>query len=102
MLYRFHSKNSADCFMLKDLTLRIFELIDRSLDERGIFLVEQLPELILKLETAIQKDADLRRNLSAADEKKSPVPDRLGQRANPFLNLLKSALKYQDPIVWGD
>ena len=102
MLYKFHTKNAADCLMLKDLTARIFEIINRPLEDRGIFLVEQLPELITKLETAIEEDANLRKEANLDDKEKPKLPDRLGQRAFPFLTLLKSALKNEDPVIWGD
>lgn len=101
MLYRFHSKNSADCLMLKDLTVRLFAIINRPLEDKGIFLVEQLPDLIKSLEKAIDEDSELRKKASG-DEALAKLPDRLGQRAQPFLNLLKSSLKHEDPVVWGD
>lgn len=88
--------------MLKDLTTRIFEIINRPLDDRGIFLVEQLPDLITKLEAAIELDAALRKQSESEEKEKPKLPDRLGQRAFPFLTLLKSALKNEDPVIWGD
>jgi hypothetical protein len=97
MLYRFHSKNSPDCLMLEDLSLRIFQVLDRELSKDGILLVEQLPSLISKLDAAIAQDANERQ--SQSEEKLKT--DRLGQRAFPFLELLKSSLKHNDPIVWG-
>jgi len=97
MLYRFHSKNSPECLMLEDLTLRIFKILDRELSKEGILLVEQLPSLITKLEDAIAHDAKERQALGD-DQLKS---DRLGQRAFPFLELLKSSLKKEEVIVWG-
>jgi hypothetical protein len=97
MLYRFHSKNSPECLMLEDLTLRIFQTLDRELSKEGILLVEQLPSLITKLEDAIAHDAKERQALGD-DHLKS---DRLGQRAFPFLELLKASFKKSEPIVWG-
>jgi hypothetical protein len=87
--------------MLKDLTLRIFVIINRPLEDKGIFLVEQLPELINNLEKAIEADSELRKKASN-EESLAKLPDRLGQRAQPFLNLLKSSLAHEDPVVWGD
>ena len=101
MLYRFHSKNSADCLMLKDLTQRLFTIINRPLEDKGIFLVEQLPTLIERLEKAIEEDLEIRKKAST-EEALAKLPDRLGQRAQPFLNLLKSSLKHEDPVIWGD
>lgn len=83
--------------MLEDLTLQIFKTLERELNKEGILLVEQLPSLISALEKAIAKDAIDR----AALPKDMPRGDRLGQRAHPFLTLLKNSLKRQEPVVWG-
>ena len=83
--------------MLEDLSLRIFKVLGRELSKEGILLVEQLPSLIHALEAAIAQDAKEREGLSGEQLK----TDRLGQRAFPFLELLKSSLKYKEPIVWG-
>ena len=85
--------------MLQDLSIRIFEILERELEPRGILLVDQLPELIQKLEDAIAQDALSRESIDQ-DNTKTQI-DRLGARAYPFLTLLKSALKDQNPIVWG-
>lgn len=83
--------------MLEDLTKRIFQVIDRELTKEGILLVEQLPGLINKLEVAIELDAQERTH----PNQDGPMLDRLGQRAFPFLELLKSSLKREDPVIWG-
>lgn len=87
--------------MLKDLAQRIFDVLEKPLENRGILLVEQLPELISKLEKAIEHDAILRKT-TTEDENNPKLPDRLGQRAHPFLKLLQSAQQHQDPVLWGD
>lgn len=87
--------------MLKDLAQRIFDVLGKPLEDRGILLVEQLPELISKLEKAIESDVILRKT-TTEDENNPKLLDRLGQRAYPFLQLLQSAQKHQDPVIWGD
>lgn len=103
MLYKFQSKKSADVLMLGDLTQRIFEIIEKPLEPRGAFLIEQLPIAIAKLEAAIAQDDALRKE--EANEEK-PIEqrlkaDRLGQRAFPFICLLKDALANEELVVWG-
>jgi hypothetical protein len=49
------------------------------------------------LEVAIAQDAKERQALGDAQLKS----DRLGQRAFPFLELLKSSFKKEEVIVWG-
>lgn len=107
MLYKFQCKKSADVLMLEDLTSRIFEILDRPLEARGVFLVEQLPVAIEKLEAAIAEDEKLRKEmLEEKSETKEDAPpkvknDRLRQRAFPFIQLLKAALANQEMVIWG-
>jgi hypothetical protein len=108
MLYKFQCKNSADVLMLEDLTSKIFTIIDRPLEPRGIFLLEQLPIAIAKLEAAVAEDVERKKNssensLSEISEKSGHDinHDRLGQRAHPFINLLKEALLNEEMVSWG-
>ena len=64
MLYKFQCKKSADVLMLEDLTSKIFAIIDRPLEPRGIFLLEQLPVAISKLEAAVAEDVERKKNVS--------------------------------------
>jgi len=84
--------------MLEDLTKKIFQTICKNLEPKGILTVDELPHLINLLETAIEQDVIARSKMSKEQLTSS---DRLGQRAFPFLTLLKSAHQHQDHIVWG-
>jgi hypothetical protein len=104
MIYQFRSKAGPDVIMLADLTQRIFEILGRPLEPRGILTVEQLPTLIIALETAILKDLEERAKSNAADQESTEKPklaDRLGQRAYPFLELMKQAKAKDEPVMWG-
>ena len=102
MIYQFRSKAGPDVIMLADLTQRIFDILGRPLDPRGIFTVEQLPKLINALETAILKDLEERSKVNeAADAPQPKLADRLGQRAYPFLELMKQANEKGEPVMWG-
>jgi len=104
MIYQFRSKAGPDVIMLADLTQRIFEILDRPLESRGILTVEQLPLLIIALETAILKDLEDRAKSNTADQENNEKPklaDRLGQRAYPFLELMKQAKAKDEPVMWG-
>jgi hypothetical protein len=90
--------------MLADLTKRIFDILGRPLDPRGILTVEQLPDLITALETAILKDLEERAKVNEDFEngaEKPKLADRLGQRAYPFLELMKQARSKDEPVMWG-
>ena len=104
MIYQFRSKAGPDVIMLADLTKRIFDILGRPLEPRGILTADQLPELITALETAILKDLEERSKAKSDDEDQAEKPklaDRLGQRAYPFLELMKQAKAKNEPVMWG-
>lgn len=104
MIYQFRSKAGPDVIMLADLTQRIFEILGRPLEPRGILTVEQLPSLIISLETAILKDLEERAKSNITDQENTEKPkltDRLGQRTYPFLELMKQAKAKDQPVMWG-
>ncbi len=102
MIYQFRSKAGPDVIMLADLSKRIFDILGRELEARGILTVEQLPTLITTLETAILKDLEERSKSQGGDgAEKSKLADRLGQRAYPFLELMKQANAQDEPVMWG-
>jgi len=108
MLYKFQCKKSADVLMLEDLTSKIFAIIGRPLEPRGIFLLEQLPIAISKLEAAVAEDMEGKKNPtedtpseSSEESGHSINHDRLGQRAYPFISLLKEALLKKEMVSWG-
>lgn len=105
MIYQFRSKAGPDVIMLADLTQRIFTILQQPLETIGILRVEQLPSLINALETAILKDLEERADRKPIDQnasaEKPKMSDRLGQRAYPFLELMKQSQKQSEPIMWG-
>ncbi len=101
MIYQFRSKAGPDVIMLADLTERIFTVLGQPLESRGILRVEKLPALITSLETAILKDLEERSKTGDAAGETPKRADRLGQRAYPFLELMKQAKDKSEPILWG-
>lgn len=104
MIYQFRSKAGPDVIMLADLTKRIFDILGRPLEPRGILTEEQLPGLITALEAAILKDLEERSKVKNEQDEASEKPklaDRLGQRAYPFLELMKQARAKNEPVMWG-
>ena len=100
MIYQFRCKAGPDVIMLADLSQRIFDILGRPLEPRGIFTIEQLPGLINTLETAILKDLEERSQAENTGEKPK-LADRLGQRAYPFLELMKQGNAKGEPVMWG-
>jgi hypothetical protein len=104
MIYQFRSKAGPDVIMLADLTQRIFNILDRPLEPRGILTMEQLPPLITALETAILRDLEERSKSNITEQENTEKPrltDRLGQRAYPFLELMKQAKAKDESVMWG-
>jgi len=102
MIYQFHSKAGPDVIMLSDLSQRIFDILEHPLEKRGILVAERLPDFIARLESAIAADAASRSStLDTPSGQEKPSTDRLGQRAFPFLELMKQARAANEPIVWG-
>ena len=104
MIFQFRSKAGPDVIMLADLTQRIFDILGRPLEPRGILTKEQLPTLITTLETAILQDLEERSKANNPANEKTEKPklaDRLGQRAYPFLELMKQAKAKNEPVMWG-
>ena len=104
MIYQFRSKAGPDVIMLADLTQRIFSILGRPLEPRGILTMEQLPPLITALETAILRDLEERSKSNITEQENTEKPrltDRLGQRAYPFLELMKQAKAKDQPVMWG-
>jgi len=102
MIYQFRSKAGPDVIMLADLTQRIFDILGRPLEPRGVLTVEKLPALITTLEAAILKDLEERSKSQDGKGAETPkLADRLGQRAYPFLELMKQANAQDEPVMWG-
>ena len=104
MIYQFRSKAGPDVIMLADLTQRIFDILARPIEPRGILTTEQLPAYITALETAILKDLEERsqtKDENGEPKDKPKLADRLGQRAYPFLELMKQSKAKDEPVMWG-
>ncbi|MBP0622087.1 DUF1840 domain-containing protein [Cupriavidus consociatus] len=106
MLITFKSHAAQDLIMMKDLAITLLGIIGKRLGERGVITVEELPRAIQKLEAAV---ADARRShpadtavegKSEADEDEDE-PLHLGQRAYPFLDMLRASQREGTNVLWG-
>ncbi|RDK09816.1 DUF1840 domain-containing protein [Cupriavidus lacunae] len=105
MLITFKSHAAQDLIMMRDLAVTLLGIIGKRLGERGVITVEELPHAIHKLEAAV---ADARRAPPAdtavetkpADEEEEE-PLHLGQRAYPFLDMLRASQREGANILWG-
>lgn len=108
MLVVFKSTASGDIAYFGDVANHLIELMGKEATDKGVVTVEQLPEVIARLETAVAGDWSEHREHLLADETKELDPDgnerphvSLTRRALPLLEMLKVSLKEKEPVTWG-
>ncbi len=111
MIVTFQSAAAGDVIMFGDVAQRMMRIMGKEATEKGIVTVEQLPEAIARLRTAIAEDkARLARVAEEDRPQTEPAPGgktgqrpfvSLAQRAVPLLELLEWALKKKKPVTWG-
>ncbi|MDR2207596.1 MAG: DUF1840 domain-containing protein [Azoarcus sp.] len=113
MLITFKSKASADLLMFGDNAQPLLALLGK--DDKatqGIVTVEQLPEAIARLESAIEAER-ARLNAKSIDECEAEeeaeaeagnvgmsAPVNFAQRAWPLLDLLRCSQAAGKPVTW--
>jgi hypothetical protein len=105
MLITFKSHAAQDLIMMKDLALTLLGIIGKHMGERGVIMSEELPHAIKKLEAAVQDakkvhPADTSVHADSRDEDEEE-PLHLGQRAYPFLDMLRASEKEGANVMWG-
>ena len=113
MLITFKSKAGADVLMFGDAAQQLLTLLDKDCNAtQGIVTVEQLPEAIARLESAIkteyaQKNAKSADELEAEEEAEIEAGRtgmasvvNLAQRAWPLLDLMRCARAANEPVIW--
>lgn len=105
MLYRFKSRAAADLLMLEPVGRRLLEAIGREPAAQGIFESEHLPELIRRLEQAVQADeahwAAAEAQAAAQGQILSRPEVSLRQRLWPMREMMRRCQAEQQPITWG-
>lgn len=106
MLYKFKSKAAGDLIMLEPTGRRMLQIVGKDPGPKGIIQPAEMPAAIAKLEAAIAQAESEQR--AAVDEAKArgevpPTFDAvsLRQRAVPFIDMLRRALKENKDVVWG-
>ncbi|MEM5430678.1 DUF1840 domain-containing protein [Cupriavidus oxalaticus] len=106
MLITFKSHAAQDLIMMKDLAITLLGIIGKHLGERGVITVEELPRAIQKLEAAVADarrphpaDAAVEGKPEADEDEEEPL--HLGQRAYPFLDMLRASQREGTNVLWG-
>lgn len=105
----FKSAACADTIYFGDVAKRMMELMGKEVADQGIVTVEQMPEAIAHLKSAIEADKAAHRQQVLAEELGTEADGKGGtrphvtltQRALPLLSMLEESLKEQKPVVWG-
>lgn len=109
MLITFKSKAAGDVIMFGDVAQRLMEIMGKEPGTQGIVTVEQLPEALDRLKTAVAED---KTKQAASEEDEQPQIEKipgggqreyvsLARRAAPLIELLEYSLKAKAPVVWG-
>lgn len=106
MLITFKSHASQDLIMMRDLAVTLLGIIGKHLGERGVITTEELPRCIHKLEAAVTDTKRVHPAESSVspgkqDEDQEEEPLHLGQRAYPFLDMLRASLRENTEVMWG-
>jgi len=106
MLITFKSHAAQDLIMMNDLAVTLLGIIGKRFGERGVITTAELPAAIQKLEAAV-RDAkrDHPANAAVSPEKSEDElkeePLHLGQRAYPFLDMLRASQREGVDVLWG-
>ena len=105
MLVTFKSAASGDLVMFEKNGRELLALLGKDpAAARGIVTVEQLPDAIAALRTAIAADKARQAGQPADENDAESGVDRkinLSQRALPLLDLLERSLQDREPVTWG-
>ncbi|QYY31754.1 MULTISPECIES: DUF1840 domain-containing protein [Cupriavidus] len=104
MLITFKSHAAQDLIMMRDLAVTLMGIIGKHLGERGVITVEELPRAIQKLEAAVSDAKRTHPAEAAVDGKhdeEEEEPLHLGQRAYPFLDMLRASQREGVDVLWG-
>ncbi|GAB4396866.1 MAG: hypothetical protein OHK0048_03110 [Rhodoferax sp.] len=110
MLYKFKSKVTGDVIMLQAHGERLLAIIGKhsaqSPSVRGILLPQDMPAALQALQAAIaQEQAQQQEALARAQAEGLPKPRlaevSLRQRALPLMDMMRTCLAEDEPIVWG-
>ena len=113
MLITFKSKAGADVLMFGDIARELLVLLDKDGNAaQGIVTVEQLPDAITRLESAIEaerarQNAKDLNEIEAEEEAAAEAgrtgmvaPVNIAQRAWPLLDLLRCSRVAGEPVIW--
>ncbi len=113
MIYQFETRAGGRITYTDVVGAQILHLIGKQPGPRGVITVDEIPAALRALEAAVAREKamaaapnrDLEPHATAdadrEDERAKEPVVTLGQRAFPFVDLLKFALKAREDVTWG-
>ncbi|MGY8526331.1 DUF1840 domain-containing protein [Paracidovorax citrulli] len=107
MLITFKSRASQDLIMMNDLAVTLLGIVGKTLGQRGVITHAELPRAIHRLEAAVadaQRVQEVSDRTDATDKREQEDEDEplhLGQRAYPFLDMLRASQREGCDVLWG-
>lgn len=106
MLITFKSHAAQDLTMMNDLAVTLLGIIGKTVGERGVITREELPRAIHRLEAAMHTAKRAAEQTETEAEKRDQYdeeeePLHLGQRAYPFLDMLRQSEREGCDVLWG-
>ena len=112
MIYEFKCRATGTVVMTQKVAERLLDIIGKAPGAQGIILPAQMPAAIQALQAAVEAEREAERRAKERtreaspdteedeDEERTPVVG-LGQRAWPFIEMLKEAAAAEREITWG-
>jgi hypothetical protein len=117
MIYQFETRAGGRLTYTSVVGSQLLHVIGKQPGPRGVITVEDIPAAIRALEAAVAREKAMtqeerrvvephatnesRRADPRDDEREREPPVTLGQRAFPFIDLLKFALNAKEDVTWG-
>ena len=110
MLFEFRSRATGTVIMTDAVGRKVFEVLGREPEPRGILTVEQLPEAIGRLRAAIAAErAEIARSAGEARAGGTPAEEpaeppsliSFAQRALPLIEMFERAAAARRDVTWG-
>lgn len=103
MIYTFKSLAASDVVMQVFSVEQILGIIGEKKEKLGVIAVSEIPAAIANIESEIERQEGMLLELMTPDGEdiKKYNPVRLRERADPFINFLRSSHEANVDVAWG-
>jgi hypothetical protein len=106
----FRSKAAAEIYMFAETARRLLQIVGKTESERGVIRADEVGDALDRLTAAVEQEKQELRDERArreVDERTGDansqrvLPITLGQRAFPFIQMLRAAQRKRVDVTWG-